>query len=688
MAKYEVTVGNQKYEIEAPDEQALNIAVQGLTAQQKIPEPAPNPEDASGVLGRADQGRSFGQGVADMVTFGTADEIAAGLATLRGKLPGGNGKSYDEILPQVRQQMNIDSTAYPKTNLAGSAVGIVPVAMATGGAGVINGTTTAGRVLGGSALGAVSGAAYGFGSGEDGLANRATNAGIQGLIGGAVGAAIPAVSQAARNTYQGITDYMARNAAANSAGASPAAVNEITRLLQADQSLGQQGRQNMARAGNEAMLADAGPNAQQALDAAIQFGGPASNATRQAIDARAGRGAQDLQTVLDNTLGAPVGVDTARAGIRDAARPALNQAYDTAYSMPIDYASDVGQNLETMVRNRVPQGAITTANNLMRTEGAQSQQILAHVDDAGNVVFERMPDVRQLDYITRGLRQMSESGEGAGALGGQTQLGAAYQNLARDIRSNLREAVPEYGAALDTAADPISRSQAVKFGNTVLSPSVTRDEVAREVAGMSQAERAATSQGIRSHIDDQMAKVQRALTDPNMDAREAVKGLKDLSSRSSRDKLTAVLGEDAATNLFDEVDRISTSFDLRAAIANNSKTFTRQSMNEAVDAQVAPNAIQQLLGGKPIKAGQRLAETLTGQNPAQTQAAKQGIYAEIADLLTRPANQAIPAFNAMTDSAAQQALNQARADQIARIISAGSPASYPSSVLLNNRRQQ
>ncbi len=50
----------------------------------------------------------------------------------------------------------------------------------------------------------------------------------------------------------------------------------------------------------------------------------------------------------------------------------------------------------------------------MQLEGNQSQQILARVGDDGAVTFERLPDVRQIDYITRALRQAAESGEGQG----------------------------------------------------------------------------------------------------------------------------------------------------------------------------------------------------------------------------------------------------------------------------------
>lgn len=680
MAKYEVDINGTKYEVDAPDEQSLGIAVKQLQEQEPA---AATRESPLGMPSNA--GRAFSGGVANMAMLGFADEAAAGLAYLRGQLPGGNGKPYSEILPLVREQQGIDIEEHPVANLAGMGVGIIPSVMALGPAAASR-PTLAGQVGVGAATGGGLGAAQGFGTGEGGFVPRAQNAAVQGGIGAAVGGAVPLVANAAGATYRGVRDWMAQNAAARQAGANPAAVQRITELLAADDTLGTTGRANIARAGPDAMLADAGPNAQQALDAAVQFGGRGTIGTRQAIDARAGRAADDMTAALDLHLGGPpVGVETARAGIRTAARPALNEAYDAAYSLPINYADDVGQRLEGMVKNRVPQGAIQAANNLMRTEGAQSQQILAHVDDAGNVVFERMPDVRQIDYITRGLRQMAESGEGAGALGGQTQLGAAYQNLARDLRTTLREAVPEYGNALDTAADPISRSQAIRFGSNVLNKGITRDEVAREAAGMSVAERQAAAQGIRSQIDEQMSNVQRALTDPNMDAREAVAGLKTLSSRATREKVAHIIGDDAAAQLFGDIDRAAMSFDLRAAIANNSKTFTRGALDEGITADVQPGALRTLGSGKPLKAGQRLAETIMGTNPQQLYGAKQDIYAEIADLLTRPAGQAIPAFNAMTDSAARQALNQVQADRIRALIGATSPASYPVGAPVSDR---
>ncbi len=94
------------------------------------------------------------------------------------------------------------------------------------------------------------------------------------------------------------------------------------------------------------MLADAGPNARQVLDTAIQSGGPGSVSARNAIDARAARGADDLTTALDDNLGAPKSVFSARKEIADQARPIPRDAYGGptgAYAQPINYAAPEGR---------------------------------------------------------------------------------------------------------------------------------------------------------------------------------------------------------------------------------------------------------------------------------------------------------------------------------------------------------
>src|SRR5690606_9031963 len=101
---------------------------------------------------------------------------------------------------------------------------------------------------------------------------------------------------------------------------------------------------------------------------------------------------------------------------------------------------------------------------------------------------------------------------GLGALGGQTAQGRSFANLSREIRDAAKDAVPEYAQALETAADPIRRSQATQMGYELLGPRIARDVAAREIVAMTGPERQALASGVRSRIDESVANVNRAVS--------------------------------------------------------------------------------------------------------------------------------------------------------------------------------
>lgn len=635
----------------------------------------------SGEVQQYGKGGSAAMGAADMTSFGFGDEAAAGLGTLIDKLPGGKGAGYDQNLAEIRGNQDQAQRDNPKSYLGGQIAGGVAQGLVAGPAVMANAPTVAGRALGGAITGGLMGGAYGAGSGTD-LESRATEALKSGGIGAAVGGAFPVLAKGISSGYSAIADALANRSAAKAGGMSPEAARMLQATLDADGTLGPTGQANMAAAGRDAMLADAGPNAKAILDTAIQRGGPGGTAAREAIANRTSSSADAISQALDTHLGAPQGIDAAQTAIRQGTASARGAAYDKAYNSAIDYAAPEGRAIEDMVKTRVPQSAIAAANDLMRTEGNASKQILAHVADDGSVTFERMPDVRQLDYITRGLNEVADQADGAGKLGGTTAKGRAYSDLSREIRDNLRTAVPEYGQALETAADPIRRSKAVELGSKLLSPSMTRDQVAESVAGMTGPEKDALAQGVRSRLDDLMANVTRTVQDGDTPAREAIKAIKDLSIRANREKLTEAIGPAKADALFAEIDRAAKSFDLRAAVTDNSKTFARQATERQVSEITSPGIVGQLLEGKPLKAGQRVAQALTGQTPERI-AAKQGqIYSELANVLTRPNGQAI--LTALQGLGQSKQGTKLMSDRIARAL-AGPHLAYPSTVQLRKQ---
>lgn len=616
-------------------------------------------------------------GAADTATFGFGDELASALGS------GITGVPQDQALSQIRAMQAAEKSDNPKSYLAGQLAGGVAQGLATGPGIMANAPSLGARVIGGAATGGTMGGLYGLGSGE-GATGRAYEGVKDGLIGALVGGAFPVVAQGASSAYHKIADALAGKQAANSVGTSPEVLRMLNAATEADGTLGPVGQANINAAGPDAMLADAGPNARAILDTAIQRGGPGGVAARDAIADRTARAADAVGQSLDANLGVPEGITAARTAIREGTAAARGNAYDAAYNAAIDYASPEGQAIEAMVKTRVPQSAITAANNLMRTEGASSQQILAKVADDGSVVFETLPDVRQLDYITRGLNEVADQADGAGKLGGTTATGRAYSNLAGQIRDKLRNIVPEYGTALDTAADPIRRSQAVQLGAKLLSPSMTRDQVAEAVQGMTGPEKDALAQGVRSRLDDLMANVTRTVQDGDTGAREAIKAIKDLSSRANREKLTEAIGQARADALFADIDQAARSFDLRAAVAENSKTYARQATDRRISQMTEPGAFGQLLQGKPLKASQRIAQAMFGQTPEAIAAKQDAVYSQLADVLTRPAGQAQPIFDAMQGLNQRSQANQLMADRIAAAL-AGPHVAYPTTALLQDR---
>ena len=419
---------------------------------------------ASGVGGVPIIGPSIERGVQDLAAY------ARSLAS---------GTSYDAEQQHAQDMTAIARQQHPGVafagDLAGAALATAPVIAAAPevfGAGP--GGLTAGKV----AAGLTSGAAIG---GTDAAVRSGGNptSTIEGVVGGAAGgAAGPVIGAGLGRIGQGAADAYSYLRTPNPGVSRPVA-DIIRNTLANDGQLGPQGLQAIGAAGPRAMLVDASPSLSGVLDGALQHGGPGAAVARQAIEARTAGAGQDMTAALDQAFGQPQGVQSATDALRNGTAAARQQAYDAAYSSPIDYTTPEGRALEDMISSRVPPGIIARAQNQMRVNGAlPPQQTMARIADDGTVTYQSIPDVRMVDYISRSLNDVSRAGDGQGALGGNTAEGQSYGQLAQDLRGALRSAVPAYGDALDTAAQPIQARNALEFGAGMLSPTVPRDAVA------------------------------------------------------------------------------------------------------------------------------------------------------------------------------------------------------------------
>lgn len=195
------------------------IASEGVTLDdvrnfrpQAAPAAPAAPDERNSVLGKVD---AAVRGAADTLTFGFADEIAAGLGTGFGYL--GN---YDEELARQRGVDKADSENRFGYRLGGQL------------AGALGGPTMAAKSVAGAAgLGAAQGGAYGFGSGEGDAASRGQNAALGAFVGGAAGGALGLVGNAVARQVAGktIPDIPALKAASNAGYKAAEAADVIVR---------------------------------------------------------------------------------------------------------------------------------------------------------------------------------------------------------------------------------------------------------------------------------------------------------------------------------------------------------------------------------------------------------------------------------------------------------------------------
>jgi len=568
--------------------------------------------------------RAFSEGS----TFGHSGEIgAAGRAAYDSLINDRDfSKEYKARLSQSDTKLDQFREDSPVAAYGTEIAGAIPTSLLPG-LNILRGGNVAKSV----GTGVLQGGLYGHGQSRGDLAERAKTTGLGSIVGGTIGAAGIPIAKGLGNLAN---RYMTKKAA-GTVGMTGPQYQILNRALSADDALTGGGARRMDAAGPDSMLADAGSGAQRLLDTAIVESSPAARIATEAVESRVNSAASKLDDVLNSTMGRP-GESASRAltVYGDKSNP-LGKLYERAYSKSVDYSSPLGAEIENIVRNQVPPEAITAANKLMRMEGHTSRQILADIAEDGSVVFREMPDVRQLDYITRGLNQSASTGEGAGAMGGQTQMGAAYKNLSRGIRSRLKELVPEYKAVLNSAMDIIRARDARDIGLTVLSTKTTRADVMDAISDMGEAEIRKVVEGVRMNIDDILARTKVAMTDVNVEAREAFQLIKDMSSRSNREKLTMILGDDAE-RIFSQLDEAVMAFELRGAVARNSATAIRQSTAQSVKDVVQGGSINRLREGEVINAPKAMVSAIFGRSPEAKQKISDDVYISMVRALTGP----------------------------------------------------
>ncbi|SLN64028.1 hypothetical protein ROA7450_03372 [Roseovarius albus] len=592
------------------------------------------------------------------------------------------------VSPEAAKNMNLMSDAMERQhpvqsaalNIAGGITTAAPLAVAGGGTKATDfvakgaNTLTRGARAGmiAAPAGAVEGAASFAGRADEG--ERLGEAGKGALVGGGLGLGLGPI---ASMLGEGVTTMAKKikrldiHTIADEFGVSVPAARAVKQALMNDDLGAASAR--LTQLGDDAMLADAGPATQALLDAASKTGGKALKVARDAATERSDAIGKRLPRKLDMILGKPQGIKETAKGISQATAPARQKAFDTAFNSPIDYSAKAGRDIEAVLE-RVPpktlQKAVSEANEAMIEKGQRNQQILAEIGDDGAVAFKPMPNTRQLHEIKMALDTIGR--EAVDQFGRPNAQGTRARRLAGGLRDALKKAVPTYTRALKIGGDKIQQDEGLALGKDLLFKRTTVEDVRDFLkSGTSVESRNAMKIGLRNSIEETLSNVRRTISDPDVDGREAMQLVKEISSRANQAKVKMVLGEGKANHLLTELDRTATALQLRGAISRNSDTAIRQSIQGQVTEEATPGVVKRTLGkgGNPFEAAKQVTESIAGIDPRTMNAQEKAIFDEIAQALVgKKDKEAREALFAVRRALSGQPIKDEQAQLIGRVV--------------------
>ncbi|MEP7452819.1 hypothetical protein [Phyllobacterium sp. SB3] len=589
------------FEIDAPDQSTALSAYQRVSGGQPQPERkasgqaeyndgtvgptlarggAALPPETSGM-------RSFAQGLADTASFGFSDEIAAGLGSIGGMLPGGHGKSYSELLPEIRGQQDADAEEHPYAHVAGQLTGGVGsgVALARGGLSLAANAANAGhglaRVAGMSALdGGMLGFGQGFGSGREGFQNRFENGLLSGGIGVGLGGTLPFAlaggGVAARKAFAPLTARtnpekytdLALNTAVRRAGTTPQELSNSLRAAQDDgqnmfnlaDALGQPGQRFMstvARTPNDArhevvrdlLLRQTGQGPRLSNALSEGFGAPDTAAQRAASLTGARDAAGNINYNAARQGAGAVNLTPAISSIDETIRPGVQQFVNPAD----DIAGDSIERSLNSFRSRMTDGNSTLTD------------------------FSRTLSIKR--DLTDAIESARRSGQGNRA----RVLGM----LNREIDQALEEASPAYRTANDTFRDQSRAIGAIDTGTNAASGRMRATDNIQGFNRMSPDQQSAFRAG---YADPWISKVEAASQSPTTNKARM------LGSEKTNQEFPAFAAPGQADQLSRRIGREDTMFQTLTAATGGSKTA--DNLADMADmSQFDPSVMQGLLTG-------------------------------------------------------------------------------------------
>ena len=508
----------------------------------------------------------LGQGLG----MGWGDEAEA---WLRSKL--GN-ESYETALPRIREEYGQYAKQYPITQgvsefVGGAAPGI--------GMMFVPGMQPAGLMRLG-ALGAATGAVSGAGSATEG--DRVSGAGGGALIGGGLGVGLPIALRAAG----GAGKWLRERLFSTPEVVQDRALEKITGAMRDAKVNPRDVQVKMAQdraIGVPSVMANANPALRDLAEAVAQRTGPGSHVIENALTAQK-LGARDRVQAQTKKALKPVDY----YGMEDSLTAQLRNNAKGLYEKAYAHGDVDDPRIVEVLKNPQFKAFFDKARSIADTE-AQTAKLKGEdplkfalpeiykpsgrFDAKGNEILDlvKLPDVRTLDYIKRGIDATIDSGfRGQGM---STAEASALRDLRKQFVNAIDENVPDYKLARQTYAGDLEILDALRMGKDQFK-SLDQEQIKKMVDAMGSSEKDAFRTGVARSIYDTIM-----VPSNNPNTAQRVIGSPDMQK-----KLSALFDNPAEFDLYKAaLMRESQLFGESNKILGNSATARRQELGKSLE---------------------------------------------------------------------------------------------------------
>lgn len=546
MATFRVTgPDGATYQVTAPDNATPDqIKARVQAAAQAKPKPAaPRGSLMSGYKGKSDLTKLYAQGG----TFGLSDEIIGGAGVIADAIAAPFSKNVDfnpaNSYRQWRDAARADVAATRKANPWGSAamevVGGLGQAPAKALKGLTGAKSVAQAVKQGMKTGAGLGALAGFGYGE-GADSSLAGAGLGAATGAALGAAVPAIGANVSRLYNGARNYFSPQGGVGRELVSRALSSSKINPRQAGKAL-----EDARRRGVPLSLSDLSTNLRGLAGAVSRQPGPARELATNAVTTRQAAQGERVQAALARDLGPVANRFEVSDALTQQARQAASPLYEKAHaSQPV-----ISSEIDSLLATPAGKKALQSARNIAANERVDPLGLGFDLNDQGEVILTKVPTVKTIDYIKRGLDDVLEPFRDN--LTGRLNLtgeGGSVEGVRKALVKEADRLYPDYKAARAAFAGPAADKAALDKGYRALNAS--DHELERMVSNLGDSERQQFALGFRSAISEAL--------DRRVDGGDKVGAL--LGNPRKRKALAQLFGGEDSFNNF-----LQTMADERAA---------------------------------------------------------------------------------------------------------------------------